>query len=60
MKKFSEQYARFSGTYLCVDKGVTSVVVKIICFGGDWFFLLVDNDLPEDVWRCFLDIYSRQ
>ncbi|KAG2276139.1 hypothetical protein Bca52824_058694 [Brassica carinata] len=28
MKKFSEQYARFSGTYLCVDKGVTSVVVK--------------------------------
>ncbi|TQD70451.1 hypothetical protein C1H46_044016 [Malus baccata] len=25
MRKFSEQYARKSGTYFCVDKGVTSV-----------------------------------
>nr|KJB33731.1 hypothetical protein B456_006G028000 [Gossypium raimondii] len=28
MRKFSEQYARRSGTYFCVDKGVTSVVIK--------------------------------
>ncbi|KAK1296091.1 hypothetical protein QJS10_CPB15g01789 [Acorus calamus] len=30
MRKFSEQYARRSGTYFCVDKGVTSVVIKTI------------------------------
>lgn len=29
MRKFSEQYARRSGTYFCVDKGVTSVVIKV-------------------------------
>lgn len=29
MRKFSEQYARKSGTYFCVDKGVTSVVIKV-------------------------------
>ncbi|KAI3462978.1 hypothetical protein Pfo_019641 [Paulownia fortunei] len=28
MRKFSEQYARRSDTYFCVDKGVTSVVIK--------------------------------
>ncbi|CAN1726074.1 Ferredoxin-thioredoxin reductase catalytic chain, chloroplastic [Linum perenne] len=28
MRKFSEQYARRSGTYFCADKGVTSVVIK--------------------------------
>lgn len=28
MRKFSEQYARKSGTYFCMDKGVTSVVIK--------------------------------
>ncbi|GLJ05399.1 hypothetical protein SUGI_0017600 [Cryptomeria japonica] len=28
MRKFSEIYARRSGTYFCVDKGVTSVVIK--------------------------------
>ncbi|KAF6170781.1 hypothetical protein GIB67_015733 [Kingdonia uniflora] len=28
MRKFSEQYARCSGTYFCIDKGVTSVVIK--------------------------------
>ncbi|KAK6155156.1 hypothetical protein DH2020_009404 [Rehmannia glutinosa] len=28
MRKFSEQYARKSSTYFCVDKGVTSVVIK--------------------------------
>lgn len=30
MRKFSEQYARRSGTYFCVDKSVTSVVIKVI------------------------------
>eukprot|EP00898_Chlorokybus_atmophyticus_P005985 jgi/Chlat1/6388/Chrsp44S05839 len=28
MRKFSEQYAKRSGTYFCVDKGVTAVVVQ--------------------------------
>ncbi|CAH9084559.1 unnamed protein product [Cuscuta europaea] len=28
MRKFSEQYARRSETYFCVDKGVTAVVIK--------------------------------
>lgn len=28
MRRFSEQYAKRSGTYFCVDKGVTSVVIK--------------------------------
>eukprot|EP00250_Pteridium_aquilinum_P001697 c11901_g1_i1 orf=149-598(+) len=28
MRKFSEQYARRSGTYFCMDKGVTAVVIK--------------------------------
>lgn len=28
MRKFSEQYARRSDTYFCVDKAVTSVVIK--------------------------------
>ncbi|KAL6507326.1 hypothetical protein OROGR_023521 [Orobanche gracilis] len=30
MRKFSEQYARRSGTYFCVDKSVTSVVIKYV------------------------------
>lgn len=29
MRKFSEQYARKSDTFFCVDKGVTAVVVKV-------------------------------
>ncbi|XP_028057686.1 ferredoxin-thioredoxin reductase catalytic chain, chloroplastic-like [Camellia sinensis] len=29
MRKFSELYAHKSGTYFCVDKGVTSVVIKL-------------------------------
>ena len=29
MRKFSEQYARKSGTYFCADKSVTSVVIKV-------------------------------
>lgn len=28
MRKFSEQYARSSGTFFCMDKSVTSVVIK--------------------------------
>ncbi|KAK8918256.1 hypothetical protein KSP39_PZI021091 [Platanthera zijinensis] len=32
MRKFSEQYARRSQTYFCVDKGVTSVVIKELLF----------------------------
>ncbi|BDA44948.1 Ferredoxin-thioredoxin reductase catalytic chain, chloroplastic [Coccomyxa sp. Obi] len=28
MRKFSEQYARRTGTYFCVDKSVTAVVIK--------------------------------
>lgn len=34
MRKFSEQYARKSGTYFCVDKGVTSVVIKVYIAAG--------------------------
>jgi hypothetical protein len=30
MRKFSEQYARKSDTFFCVDKGVTAVVVKVV------------------------------
>jgi len=29
MRKFSEQYAKTSDTYFCVDKSVTAVVVKV-------------------------------
>ncbi|PNH03493.1 Ferredoxin-thioredoxin reductase catalytic chain, chloroplastic [Tetrabaena socialis] len=28
MRKFSEQYAKRSGTYFCVDKSVTAVVIQ--------------------------------
>ena len=28
MRKFSEQYAKRTGTYFCVDPGVTSVVIE--------------------------------
>ena len=28
MRKFSEQFAKRSGTYFCVDKSVTAVVIK--------------------------------
>ncbi|XP_028111548.1 ferredoxin-thioredoxin reductase catalytic chain, chloroplastic-like [Camellia sinensis] len=38
MRKFSEQYARKSGTYFCVDKGVTSVVIKVFFI----YFLWID------------------
>ena len=30
MRKFSEQFCRKSGTYFCVDKSVTAVVIKVI------------------------------
>lgn len=36
MRKFSEQYARKSDTYFCVDKGVTAVVIKV----GDLVFIV--------------------
>lgn len=29
MRKFAEQYAKRTGTYFCVDKSVTSVVIKV-------------------------------
>jgi ferredoxin-thioredoxin reductase catalytic chain len=29
MRKFSEQYAKSSGTYFCIDKSVTAVVIKV-------------------------------
>lgn len=32
MRKFSEQYARRSDTFFCVDKSVTSVVIKVAFF----------------------------
>ena len=28
MRKFSEQYAKNSGTFFCVDKSVTAVVIQ--------------------------------
>jgi ferredoxin-thioredoxin reductase catalytic chain len=28
MRKFSEQYAKRTGTYFCMDKGVTATVIK--------------------------------
>lgn len=37
MRKFSEQYARRSGTYFCVDKSVTSVVIKVFLFVSSCF-----------------------
>lgn len=47
MRKFSEQYARRSGTYFCVDKGVTSVVIKVFQFDYPipffFFFLLLQS-----------------
>lgn len=30
MRKFSEQYARGSGTYFCMDKSVTAVVGRVV------------------------------
>jgi len=43
MRKFSEQYARRSDTFFCVDKGVTAVVVKV-----SW---LVDTPLNLSVFE---------
>lgn len=41
MRKFSEQYARRSGTYFCVDKGVTSVVIKVNRLIGVLFLIWI-------------------
>eukprot|EP00959_Pyramimonas_sp_CCMP1952_P126755 2650989-Pyramimonas_sp.AAC.2 len=30
MRKFSEQYAKGSGTYFCMDLSVTAVVIKVV------------------------------
>jgi len=38
MRKFSEQYARRSETFFCVDKGVTAVVVKVDDLSFFFFF----------------------
>lgn len=40
MRKFSEQYARKSGTYFCADKSVTAVVIKV-CPSNNY----TENDL---------------
>lgn len=41
MRKLSEQYARKSGRYFCVDKGVTSVVIKVCWIVGTLLFFLI-------------------
>ena len=38
MRKFSEQYARSSGTKFCMDKSVTAVVIQ-----GTFFLYIVNN-----------------
>lgn len=43
MRKFSEQYARKSDTYFCVDKSVTSVVIKVTFFFSFFLFLKFTN-----------------
>jgi len=56
MRKFSEQYARRSGTYFCVDKGVTSVVIKVllISIGANWNFRWTCVELMVYlIWRLW-------
>lgn len=48
MRKFSEQYARRSDTFFCVDKSVTSVVIKVAFF----FFPLLILFLKFMQWVC--------
>lgn len=47
MRKFSEQYARRSDTFFCVDKSVTSVVIKVA-----FFFPLLILFLKFMQWVC--------
>lgn len=51
MRKFSEQYARKSGTYFCVDKGVTSVVIKVL-----FFFSVTQNVWTECCGLIFMGL----
>lgn len=55
MRKFSEQYARRSGTYFCVDKGVTAVVIKVrqAEFDDIWIYFF-----PNFPCRVFHDLKS--
>ena len=59
MRKFSEQYARRSGTYFCVDKGVTSVVIKVYSlFILDINFLIDMTFRLENLFgRCYGYLY---
>ncbi|KAG7033139.1 Ferredoxin-thioredoxin reductase catalytic chain, chloroplastic [Cucurbita argyrosperma subsp. argyrosperma] len=50
MRKFSEQYARKSGTYFCVDKGVTAVVIKLLILKLS-NYLLVSEAIEEKKLR---------
>lgn len=43
MRKFSEQYARKSGTYFCADKGVTAVVIKVQLLSLAYYLLINMN-----------------
>ena len=55
MRKFSEQYARKSGTYFCVDKGVTSVVIKVLL---SFPFLFFKKKLRTDMlWIDLLRLF---
>lgn len=59
MRKFSEQYARRSNTYFCVDKSVTSVVIKVFLpfvspCSGCWFTSENCNELCLMSWRWVL------
>lgn len=54
MRKFSEQYARRSGTYFCMDKGVTSVVIKVLSFPFHIYF----NDHSIAYSCCSNNLYS--
>lgn len=58
MRKFSEQYARRSGTYFCMDKGVTSVVIKVCIqfFQLRNLFLLMHINCLS--FRCFFIVHD--
>lgn len=47
MRKFSEQYARRSGTYFCMDKGVTAVVIKVTA--GTYFVYVLYDAFSLDI-----------
>jgi hypothetical protein len=58
MRKFSEQYARRSETFFCVDKGVTAVVVKVDDLSFFFFFKIMSGFeiLQSLESSCFLQI----